>query len=77
MVRYSHHFKNFPQFAVIYTFEGFSDVNKAEVDVVVWDISSFFYVSMDVGNLISGSTAFSKSGLYVWKFLVHMPLKLA
>ena len=58
MVWYSHLFKNCPQFVVIHTVEGFSVVSKAEVDVFL-ELSCFFYDSMDVGNLISGSSAFS------------------
>ena len=61
MVLYSHLFKNFSQFVVIYTVKGFSIVNKAEIDVFL-DFSCFFYDSTDVGNLISSSSAFSKSG---------------
>ena len=67
MVWYSHPFKNFPQFAVIHTVKGFSIVNKAEVDVFL-ELSCFFGDPKDVGNLISGSSAFSKSSL---KFSVH------
>ena len=74
MVWYSHHFKNFPQFVVIYTVKGFSVVNQAEVDVFL-ELSCFFYDPMDVGNLISGSSAFSKSSMYIRKFLVHVLLK--
>ena len=58
----SHLFKNFPQFVVIYTIKSFSIVNEAEVDVL-WEFSCFFYDPTDVGNLISGSSAFSKSSL--------------
>ena len=60
MVWYSHHFKNFPQFVVIHTVKGFGLVNKAEVDVLL-EFSCFFYDPVDIGNLISGSSAFSKS----------------
>ena len=67
--------KNFPEFVVIYTVKGFGVVNKAEVDVFL-ELSCFFDDSTDVGNLISGSSAFSKSSLNVWKFLVHVLLKL-
>ena len=74
MVWYSHLFKNFPQFVVIHTVTGFGIVNEAEVDVFL-EYSCFVYDPMDVGNLISGSSAFSKSGLYVWKFSVHILLK--
>ena len=65
---------NFPQFVVIHTVKDFSVVNEAEVDVFV-KFSSFFYESMDVGNSISGSSAFSKSSLNIWKLLVHVLLK--
>ena len=74
VVWYSHLFKNFPQFVVIHTVTGFGIVNEAEVDVFL-EYSCFVYDPMDVGNLISGSSAFSKSGLYVWKFSVHILLK--
>ena len=73
MVWYSDLFKNFPQFAVIHTVKGFSIVNEAEVDV--FEILLLLYDPADVGNLISGSSAFSKSSLYTWKFLVHVLLK--
>ena len=76
MVWNSHLFKNFPQFAVIYTIKGFGIVNKAEVDVFL-QLSCFFDDPTDVGNLISGSSAFSKSSLYIWKFSVHVLLKLS
>ena len=69
MVWYSHLFKNFPQFVVIHTVKGFSVVNKAEVDVFL-EFSCFFYDPTDVGNLISGSSAFSKFSLHIWKFSV-------
>ena len=69
MVWYSHLFKNFPQFVVIHTVKGFGVVNKAEVDVSL-ELSCFFYDLADVGNLISGSSVFSKSSLNIWKFLV-------
>ena len=74
MVWYSHLFKNFPQFVVIHTVKRFSIVNEAEVDVFR-EFSCFFYDPVGVGNLISGSSAFSKSSLYIWKFLVHVLLK--
>ena len=74
MVWYSHLFQNFPQFVVIHTAKGFSVVNKAEVDVLL-DFSCFFYDPVDVGNLISGSSVFSKFSLYIWKFSVHVLLK--
>ena len=67
MVWFSHLFKNFPQFVVIHTV-------KAEADVFL-EFSCFFFDPTDVGNLISGSSAFSKSSLYDWKFLVHILLK--
>ena len=66
--------ENFPQFVVIYTVKGFSIVSEAEVDVFL-ELSSFFCDPVDVGNLISGSSAFSKSSLYIWKFLIHALLK--
>ena len=69
-----HLFNNFPQFVVIHTIKCFSIVNKAEVDVFL-ELSCFFYDPTDVGNLVSGSSAFSKSSLYIWKFLVHVLLK--
>ena len=72
MVWYSHLFKNFPQFVVIHTVKGFGIVNKAEVNL---ELSCFFDEPMDVGNLISGSFAFSKSGWNIWKFSVHVLLK--
>ena len=74
MVWYSHLFKNFLQFVVIHTVKGFGIVNKAEVDVFL-KLSCFFYNPTDVGNLISGSSAFSKSSLNIWKFSVHILLK--
>ena len=74
MVWYSNVLKNFPQFFVIHTVKGFGIVNKAEIDVFL-KLSSFFSDSADVGNLISGSSAFSKSGLNIWKFMVHVLLK--
>ena len=74
MVWYSHLLKNFPQFVVIHTVKGFSVVDKAEVDIFL-EFSYFFYDSMDVGNLISDSSAFSKSSLNIWKFTVHALLK--
>ena len=74
MVWYSHLFKNFLQFVVMHTVKGFGIVNKAEVDVFL-ELSCFFDDPMDVGNLISGSSAFCKSSLNIWKFMVHIPLK--
>ena len=74
MVWYSHLFQNFPQFAVIHTVKGFGIVNKAEIDVFL-ELSCFFHDPADVGSLISGSSAFSKSTLDIWKFTVHILLK--
>ena len=74
MVWYSHLWKNFPQFAVIYTVKSVDKVNKAEIDVFL-ELSCLFDKPMDVGNLISGSSAFSKSSLSIWKFTVHILLK--
>ena len=73
-VWYSHLFQNFPQFIVIHTVKGFGIVNKAEMDVFL-ELSCFSDDSMDVGNLISGSSAFSKTSLNIWKFLIHILLK--
>ena len=74
MVSYSHLFQNFPQFIVIHTVKGFGIVNRAEVDVFL-ELSCFFNDPSDVGNLISGSSSFSKSRLNIWKFTVHVVLK--
>ena len=74
MVWYSHLLKNFPQFVVIHTVKVFSIVNEAEVDAFL-EFSCFFYDPKDVGNLISGSSAISKSTLNIWKFSVHTLLK--
>ena len=74
MVWYSHPFQNFPQFIVIHTVKGFGIVNKAEIDVFL-ELSCFFDDSEDVGNLISGSSAFSKTSLNIRKFAVHVLLK--
>ena len=74
MVWYSHLFQNFPQFVVTHTVKGFGIVNKAEVDVFL-ELSCFFNDPTDVGNLLSGSSAFSKSILNIWKFMVHVLLK--
>ena len=74
MVWYSHLLKNFPQFVVMHTVKGFGIVNKAEVDVFL-ELSCFFDDPMDVGNLIFGSSAFSKSTLNISKFTVHILLK--
>ena len=71
---YSHLLKNFPQRVVIHTAKGFGIVTKAETDVFL-ELSCFFHDPMDVGNLISGSSAFSKSSLNIWKFTVHVLLK--
>ena len=70
----SHLFQNFPQFAVIHTVQGFGIVNKAEIDVFL-ELSCFFDDPVDAGNLISGSSAFSKTSLNIWKFMVHVLLK--
>ena len=74
VVWYSHLVKNFPQFIVIHTVKGFGIVNKAEVDVFL-ELSCFFDDLADIGNLISGSSAFSKTSLNIWKFTVHVLLK--
>ena len=74
VVWYSHLFQNFPQFIVIHTVKGFTIVNKAEVDVFL-KLSCFLDDPTDVGNLISGSSAFSKTSLHIWKLLVHVLLK--
>ena len=74
MVWYSHLFQNFPQFIVIHTVKGFGIVNKAEIDVFL-ELSGFFNDPVDVGNLISGSSAFSKTSLNIRKFMVHVLLK--
>ena len=74
MVWYSHLFQNFPQFIVIHTVKGFGIVNKAEIDVFL-QLSCFFDDRADVGNVISGSSAFSKTTLNIWKFTVHILLK--
>ena len=69
MVWYSHLFKNFPQFVVIHTVKGFSAVNEAEVDLFL-EFSCFLHDPANVGNLISGSSAFSQSSLNIWKLLL-------
>ena len=74
MVWYSDFFKNFPEFVVIHTVKAFGIVNKVEVDVFL-ELSCFFDDPPDVGNMISGSSAFSKSSLNIWKFMVHVLLK--
>ena len=74
MIRYSHLFQNFPEFVVVHKGKGFGIVNKAEVDVLQ-ELSCFFDDLMDIGDLIFGSPAFSKSSLNMWKFMVHVLLK--
>ena len=74
MVWYSHLLNNFPQFVVIHTVKGFGLVNKTEVDIFP-ELSYFFNDPVDVGNLISGSSAFSKSSLNIWNFMVDVLLK--
>ena len=74
VVWYSHLLKNIPQFVVIHTVKGFGVINKAEIDVFL-ELSCFFHDPADVGNLISGSSAFSKSSLNIWKFMVDILLK--
>ena len=74
MVWYSCLFKNVPQFVVIHTVKGFDVVSKAEVDIFL-EPSCFFDDPTDAGNLISGSSAFSKCSLNIWKFMVHVLLK--
>ena len=74
LVWYSHLFQNFPRFLVIHTVKEFGIVNKAEIDVFL-ELSCFFDDPEDVGNLISGSSAFSKTSLNIWKFMVHVLLE--
>ena len=74
VVWYSHLFQNFPQFIVIHTVKGFAIVNEAEIEVFL-GLSCFFDDPSDVGNLVSGSSAFSKPSLYICKFTVHVLLK--
>ena len=74
VVWYSHLFQNFPQFIVIHRVKGFGIVNKAEIDFSL-ELSCFFYDPADVGNLISGSSAFSKTSLNIWKFTVYVLLR--
>ena len=74
MVWYSHLFQNFPKFVVIHTVKGFGLVNKAELDVFL-ELSCFLDDPVDDGSLISGSSAFSKSSLNIWNFMVHILLK--
>ena len=75
VVWYSHLSQNFPQFMVIHRVKGFGIVNNVEIDVLL-ECSCFFHDPADVGNLISGSSAFSKTSLNIWKFIVHILLKL-
>jgi len=74
VIWYFYLFQNFPQFVVIHTVKGFGIVNKAEIDVFL-ELSCFFDDPADVGNLISGSSAFSTSSLNIWKFMVHTLLE--
>ena len=74
MIWYSHLSNNFPQFIVMHTVKGFDIVNKAEIDVFL-ELSCFFHDPVDVGKLISDSSAFSKTSLNLWKFTVHLLLK--
>ena len=74
MVWYSHLFKNFLQFVVIHRVKGFGIVNTGEVDIFL-ELSWFFYDPVDIGNLFSRSSAFSKSSLNIWNFTVHILLK--
>ena len=74
MVWYSHLFQNFPQFIVIHRVKGFGIVKKAEIDVFL-ELSCFFRDPVDVGNLISCSSALSKTSVYFWKFTIHILLK--
>ena len=74
MVWYSHLLESFPQFVVIDAVKGFGVINKTEIDVFL-ELSCFFDDPADVGNLISGSSAFSKTSLNIWKFMVHVLLK--
>ena len=76
MVWYSHFFKNFPQFIVIYPVKGCSVINEAEVDVSL-EFPCFLYDPVNIGNLISGSSASLKPSLYIWKFSVHVLVKLS
>ena len=73
MIWYSHLFQNFPQFVVIHTVKGFGIVKKAEIDAFL-ELSCFFHELVDVGNLISGSSAFNKTSLNIRKFIVHVLL---
>ena len=76
VVWYSHLFQNFPQFVVIHIVKGFGIVNKAKIDIYL-ELCCFLYDPVDVGNLISGSSGFSKTSLNIRKFMVHVLLKLA
>ena len=76
VVWYSHRLKNFPQFIVVHTVKGFGIVNQAEIDVFL-ELSCFFDDPVDVGNLISGSSAFSKASLNIWKFMIRVCWSLA
>ena len=76
MVWYSHLLKNFPQFLLVYTVKGFGIINKAEVDIFL-EFTCFFYDPTDVGNLISGSSDFSKTSWNIWKLMAHILLKEA
>ena len=75
MIRYPHLLKNFPQFVVIHTVKGFRVVNEAEINVFL-EFSCLFYDPVDVGNLNSGSSAFPKSNLNIWKYSVHENTKI-
>ena len=74
VICYTHFLKIFPQFSMVHTVKGFGIVNKAEIDIFL-ELSCFFDDPADVGNLISGSSAFSKSSLNIWKFTVNILLK--
>jgi len=76
VVWYPHLFKHFPEFVVVHTVKGFDIVYNVEVDVFFLEISCFFNDLTDIGNLISVSSAFSKSSLNIWNFMVHVLLKL-
>ena len=75
MIWYSHLLQHFPQFIVVYAVKGFGIVNSAEIDIFL-EFSCFFNDPADVGNLISNSSAFSKTSLNIWKFMVHVLLNL-
>ena len=75
MVWYFHFFKNFPQFVPVHTVRGFNVVSEAEIDIIFLELPCFLYDPTNVGNLISGSSAFFKPTLYIWKFLVYILLK--